>query len=121
MIVARHETRKLDQRGLVNLMYFHQGQVLLVSASAVGLYRDKDALTDPFGNGALGYEAIPEKLAPQWLPEQGYVAEQRAGYVGLNSGAVLFIRPDGVALYDDGMAALRNLNPYWLIPFSLPA
>lgn len=121
MIVARHETRNLDQRGPVNLLHFHQGMVLMVSATAVGLYRDAKALEDPLGNGALGYEAIPESLQSVWQPELGYVADQRAGFVGLQSGAVLFIRPDGIALYDDGAAALRNRTPYWLIPFTKPA
>jgi hypothetical protein len=121
MIIARQETRNLPQRGPVTLMHFHQGMVLLVSASAVGLYRDAAAVTDPLGNGALGYETIPESLQPHWQEEGGYIREQRAGYVALTSGAALFIRPDGVGLYDSGAAVLKNQPPHWLIPFSLPA
>jgi len=121
MIVARHETRNLGPRGPVNLLHFHQGQVLMISAAAVGLYRDAAALDDPLGNGAVGYEEIPEHLRGQWRPDNGFVTEQRAGFVGLQSGGVLFIRPDGIALYDDGASALRNLAPHWLIPFSSPA
>lgn len=120
MIVARQETRNLDQRGPVNLLHFHQGQVLMISATAVGLYRDAVAVDDPLGNGAIGYEPIPSVLQASWDPDLGFVTDQRAGYVGLSSGAVLFIRPDGIALYDDGMSALRNLKPHWLIPFSKP-
>lgn len=119
MIVSKHETRNLDDRGRVNLIYFHQGQVLLISATAVGFYRDEMAITDPLGNGVIGYEKIPEALAPQWQEDRGYIEEQRAGYVGLTSGAVLFIRPDGIGLYDNGDAALRNRGVHWIIPFSV--
>ena len=121
MIVARHETRNLEGRGPVNLMHFHQGQVLMISAKAVGLYRDDAALHDPLGNGALGYELIPDTLQSPWSDDIGFVREQQAGFVGLSSGAVLFIRPDGIALYADGQSALRNENSFWLIPFSKPA
>lgn len=118
MIVTRHEIRNLPKRGQVNLMYFHRGQVLLVSAERIGLYRDEAALDNPFGNGVLGYEAIPVSLRPVWHDELGYVREQRAGYVCLTSGAVLFIRPDGIALYDNASGALHNRGLHWLMPFS---
>ena len=118
MIVARAEVRKMAGRGLVDLLHFHQGQVLLLSREAVGLYRDEAALADPLGNGVLGYQAIPDNLQPEADAAGSVVAEQRAGCVRLHSGAVLFIRPDGVALYDDGTSALSNMNPHWLITFA---
>ena len=118
MIVARSEVCKLARRGEVDLLHFHQGQVLLVSTEAVGLYQNLAAVDDPLGNGVLGYQPIPERLRPARDERGSVVAEQRAGCVRLHSGAVLFIRPDGVALYDDGMAALRNSNPHWLIAFA---
>lgn len=118
MIVAQAEVRKLAGRGPVDLLHFHQGQVLLVSPDAVGLYRSLAAVDDPLGNGVLGYESIPENLRPERDADGSVVAEQRAGCVRLSSGAVLFIRPDGVALYDDGMKALTNTGAHWLIRFS---
>jgi len=45
------------------------------------------------------------------------VNEHQSGYVGLNGGGVIFIRPDGVALYPSGMHALQNRDMSWLIPF----
>ena len=102
-------------------MHFHQGQVLMVSQGAVGLYRDAASVADPLGNGVVGFEAIPDALQPHWREDGGFVQAQRAGFIGLTSGAVLFIRPDGIALYDDGNSALRNLSAHWLIPFSQPA
>ena len=117
-IIRLHETCTLAGRGPVNLLYFHHDMVLLISAAAVGLYRDREAVEDPLGNGLLGYEVIPDALCPSWDEQGGYVREQTAGYVGLRGGAVLFIRPDGVALYPDGGSALRNAAMQWLIPYA---
>src|SRR5690606_41486759 len=75
MIIARQETRNLPQRGQVTLMHFHQGMVLLVSATAVGLYRDAAAVTDPLGDGALGHESIPDALQPPSQHGGGYVLD----------------------------------------------
>ena len=116
-IIARTELCELPGRGTVNLLYFHSGPVLMITAVAAGLYRDRPAVEDPLGNGTLGYESFPGELAPQWEPEHGHVREQLSGYVGLTSGAALFIRPDGVALYPDSQSALRNRNMRWLLPF----
>lgn len=117
MIVFRHEIRTLGDRGPVSLMHLHNGHVLLISAEAVGYYRDEAAISDPLGNGVLGYEKIPSPLTPPWDEQGGFIADQRAGFVGLTSGAVLFIRPDGIGLYNDGASALRNIDAHWLIPF----
>lgn len=114
-VVARHEVTDLAGRGRVDLLHFHPGMVLMVAATAVGLYRSPEAVNDPLGNGLIGYEAIPESLHGDARQEQ--VLEQQAGYVRLASGGVIFIRPDGVGLYPDNNAALNNRDMYWLIPF----
>jgi len=116
-IIAQQEIVSLPQRGRVNLLHFHQGMVLLVGVDAVGLYRDRAAVDDPLANGLIGYETIPDELRPTFREGAGYVTEQVSGYVALHSGAVLFIRPDGVALYPDGQNALRDQHRCWLIPF----
>lgn len=116
-IIDRQEVLDLPQRGAANLLHFHQGMVLLIGADAVGLYRDRRAVDDPLANGLVGYEPIPEPLRPAFAEPDGYVAEQLSGYIGLRSGAALFIRPDGIALYPSGQDALRNLNCCWVIPF----
>jgi hypothetical protein len=116
-VIASHEVRELAGRGRVDLLHFHQGMVLMVARSAVGLYRSPDAVTDPFGNGLIGYEPVPEALQETPGPGSGPVTEQQSGYVGLASGAVIFIRPDGVALYPDRVSALNNRDMHWIIPF----
>ncbi|KGD65585.1 hypothetical protein Y5S_00809 [Alcanivorax nanhaiticus] len=116
-IIDRQENLTLNGRGTVTLLHFHQGMVLLVGEDAVGLYRDRIAIDDPLANGVIGYESIPPSLQPQWNENCGYVREHQSGYVGLNEGGVLFIRPDGVALYPSGSDALQNRAMSWLIPF----
>jgi hypothetical protein len=107
-IIDQQENLSLPPRGNVTLLHFHQGMVLLVGEDAVGLYRDRVAIDDPLANGVIGYETIPAPLQPQWSEECGFVQEHQSGFVGLNEGGVLFIRPDGVALYPSGMHALQN-------------
>lgn len=116
-IIERQEVLSLPDRGAVNLLHFHQGMVLLIGADAVGLYRDRRAVDDPFANGVLGYEPIPEALCPRFLEPDGYVIEQISGFIGLSSGAALFVRPDGVALYPSSLDALHNRHCCWLIAF----
>ena len=116
-IIACRELCELSARGTVNLLHFHTGSVLLIGAEAAGLYRDRQAVEDPLGNGTLGYERFPLSLQPEFVSGIGYVREQLSGFVGLTSGAVLFIRPDGVGLYPDNTAALENRELQWLLPF----
>jgi hypothetical protein len=116
-VIARHEIVDVSGRGRVNLLHFHRGMVLMVASSAVGLYRDRDAVEDPLGNGLIGFEPIPESLQAEPDPEHAQVLKQTSGFVGLCSGAVLFVRPDGIALYANGQDALHNRERFWLIPF----
>lgn len=113
-VVAQQEWLQLPGRGWVNLLSLVQGQVILIGSDAVGVYRQRAAVDDPFGNGAFGYELLPEALrsAPA---DNGYVKVQRSGYIGLHSGAALFIRPDGLALFANSQDALANHNMIWLI------
>ncbi|MEE4249361.1 MAG: hypothetical protein V2I38_02125 [Alcanivoracaceae bacterium] len=116
MIVAQQEIIDADGRQ-ATLLHFHRGQVLRILADSVALYRDRASVDDPLGNGVVGHELIPSSICLQFDSETGFVGEQRAGFVGLHGGAVLFIRPDGIALYDDAGNALRNRDAHWLIPF----
>lgn len=118
-LFAHCETRDTPPRGAVNLLHFHQGMVLLIGADAVALYRDRQAVDDPLANGLIGYQPIPPKLRSEFRPPEGYLAGQTAGFIGLRSGAALFVRPDGVALYPCSMDALYNRHCCWLIPFPL--
>lgn len=78
-IIHSHERATVAGHGQVNLLHFHHQSVLMITAQAVGLYRDRAALDDPLGNGALGFELIPAALRPVWEQHCGYVREQMAG------------------------------------------
>ena len=119
-IIAQREVLSLPARGAMNLLHFHRGMVLVVGADAVGLYRDRRAVDDPLANGLLGYEAIPAALRPAFIEPDGYIAEQVSGFIGLSSGAALFVRPDGIALYPSRRDALHNHARCWMIPFPPP-
>lgn len=47
-IIDLQENLLLPRRGNVTLLHFHQGMVLLVGEDAVGLYRDRVAIDDPW-------------------------------------------------------------------------
>ncbi len=47
-IIDQQENLSLPPRGNVTLLHFHQGMVLLVGEDAVGLYRDRVAIDDPW-------------------------------------------------------------------------
>lgn len=108
-IFATVETLSNEGRQ-VCLLQAHQGWVLRISQDALALYRSRQALDDPLGNGCVGYCAIPVALQPYWQERDGYVASRQAGFVGLNGGAALFVRPDGIALYPSAQAALANVQ-----------
>ena len=116
-VVASDQIVELPDRGPVNLLHFHNGMVLMISNSAVALYRAEKHIGDPLGNGLIGFEAIPDSLRPSFAEPGGYVTQYVSGFVGLTSGCALFIRPDGIALYPDNQAALHNRAMQWLIPF----
>lgn len=118
MIVAHQEVIE-SGGGQKNctLLHFHRGQVLRIGSDSVALYRDRTAVDDPLGNGVVGHELIPHTITLRFEPDTGFIEQQRAGYVGLHGGAVLFIRPDGIALYNNAQDALRNQHAHWLIPF----
>lgn len=117
MIVAHQEIIDSVERP-ASLLHFHYGQVLRIAHDAVALYRDRVSVDDPLGNGVIGHELIPAHLYPDFFAASGFVREQKAGFISLHGGAVLFIRPDGIALYDDAQSALQNRHPYWLMPLS---
>lgn len=113
-LVAAMQWLELPGRGQVNLLSLVQGPIILIGQDAVGVYRSRQALSDPLGNGTFGYELLPVALRAS-PTASGYVAVQRAGFIGLHSGAALFLRPDGLALFANSQDALHNRDMIWLI------
>ncbi|AJQ97101.1 hypothetical protein [Gynuella sunshinyii] len=91
----------------VELLYFRNEQVLLLTTQALSLYRHERFIEDELGNGLLAYLKLPdEHLLAQ---RQGhYVAEFQAGYVGLVDGKTLLITPVAIQLFPNKTDALYN-------------
>merc|ERR1711879_1052594 len=70
--------------------------VLVISADALALFSSLESIGDVLGNGLLESVAIP---APGRLSTgYPYIAEYRAGFVGLSDGKVLLIGLNDVRL-----------------------
>ena len=83
------------------------GTVLVIGADALALYRTREQISDPLGNGLIRSVALPQPL----LPDNGrFLLEHKAGYVGLAGGRVILITLNDVQLFDSKNDALRNQN-----------
>lgn len=91
--------RAADAAQLIN------GTVLLIAADALALYRSREQIGDPLGNGLI--RSVP--LAQPLAAENGrFLLEHRAGYVGLSGGYVLLITLNDVQLFAGKDDALHN-------------
>lgn len=83
------------------------GPVLVLSEAALGLYRDAEAPDDPLGNGLLDICELAgaHRLTPQ---DGRFVAEHRAGFIGLVDAKAVLITPVAIQLFAGRDDALRN-------------
>lgn len=88
------------------------GNALVIAADTLALYRRPGSCTDLLGNGFIRSIAIPESSQLQAAENQPgqYIAEHRAGYVGLHDGRVLLITLNDVQMFADKLSALQNKN-----------
>ena len=86
--------------------------VLVVAADALALYRTVEQVGDPLGNGLIRSVPLTDILdEPLPANEAGrFIAEHRAGYVGLAGGRVLLITLNDVQMFSSKEDALRNHN-----------
>ncbi|WP_428240279.1 hypothetical protein [Gynuella sp.] len=91
----------------VELLYFRNEQVLMLTTSTLCLYRHERFIADELGNGLLAYVKLPaEHLLAQH--QDHFVAELQAGYVGLVDGKALLITPVAIQLFPNKTDALYN-------------
>ena len=83
------------------------GTVLVIGADALALYRTREQISDPLGNGLIRSVALPQPLEPD---NGRFLLEHKAGYVGLAGGRVILITLNDVQLFDSKNDALRNQN-----------
>ncbi|MFL0801273.1 MAG: hypothetical protein K6L80_12530 [Agarilytica sp.] len=100
----------------IEMMIFHDGRSVALFSDAIGIYRDRDAVLDPLGNGLINIVALPKEYYFE-ESEAPWVQAHRAGFVQLYKGLSLLILPNDIRLYRNSHDALRNTDPIIQIPF----
>jgi hypothetical protein len=96
-------------------VWLRGGSVLVISGSALALYKNEAAIGDPLGNGLISLTDLPDD-APLIHDQGHFMREQRAGYIGLQDERVLLITPIAIQLFDNGLDALHNRNERARLP-----
>ena len=91
----------------VSVATLMNGTALVVAKNSLSLYRNASQVGDALGNGLVNSVTLPIELTE--LNHQ-FIAEHRAGYVGLNGGYVLLITLNDVQLFPSKEDALHNRN-----------
>lgn len=108
-IVSELESRPLNDGQPAERVHLKGGPVLVLSTSALALYKDASAPDDPLGNGLLALAKLDD--AHQLTPQEGrFVSDHRAGYIGLCDGQAVLVTPVAIVLYANRDDALRNRN-----------
>lgn len=90
------------------------GQVIVLSLNSIGMYKNKQSISDPLGNGLIHFEAI-SPVEKGFAPK---VEEFKAGYVGLMGGYVLLLGGFDVRLFTNKSDALYNRNEVLRLAYS---
>ncbi len=114
-IVSKVERNQLNNHH-IEVLVFHDGRAVVLSSSAIGIYRDRTSVLDPLGNGLINLVEIPQAYCFQEA-EAPWVQEHRAGFVRLHNGMSLLILPNDIRLYRNNNDALHNTNPIITIGF----
>ncbi len=91
------------------------GSVLVISATALALYKDEAAVGDPLGNGLIALTDLSQ-ASPLTHRDGHFMTEHRAGYIGLHGERMLLITPVAIQLFDDRLDALQNRNERARLP-----
>lgn len=108
-IIEALESRPLANGTPADRLRLRGGPVLVLTASAMALYRDVSDVDDPLGNGLI---ALAELSGDDVLvsEDERFVREHRAGYIGLMDDKAILITPVAVQLFANRDDALRNQN-----------
>ncbi len=118
-IVKEVETTRINNRH-IEIMIFHDGRAVALSSKAIGIYRDRDAVLDPLGNGLINLVDMPKEYCFQ-EDDAPWIQAHQAGFVKLHKELSLLILPNDIRLYRNNDDALRNTNPIISIPFDVHA
>jgi len=95
---------------VIELLEFFSGHALVISCRQFGFYKNKNAVSDPLGNGLIDMADIPVQYQLNIEHEQ-WTTEHSSGFIGLSNHCTLLILPTAIRLYASKSDALRNRNP----------
>lgn len=108
-IIRDKESITLKDNSPAELLIFHNDLALLLSKSSMAMFKNKDCVLDPLGNGLLATVTLENQNA--LVEENGvFVKTYQAGYVALLDGRGLLITPNDIQLFPDNRSALTNTN-----------
>lgn len=96
-------------------IWLRGGSILVISATALALYKDEAALSDPLGNGLIALTELSD-ASPLTHQDGHFMTEHRAGYIGLHDDRLLLITPIAIQLFDGRKDALQNRNERARLP-----
>lgn len=91
------------------LVRLHNGLIIALSRSALGCYRNHQALHDALGNGLLSFCSLEREHYIRFQQNR-CVTTYSGGYVGLADGKALLIAPFKARLYPNNEDGLRGHN-----------
>lgn len=108
-IVVRCEFIEQGDHANTQWLTFRNGNVLVLAAGFMALYKDTAAISDPLGNGLKAMTDLPEQSLLQFS-SQGFVKEYTAGFIRLWDDKAILITPNDIQLFNNNMDALHNKN-----------
>lgn len=106
-IISGNEVITLRDNSPAELLFFHNEITLLLSQTGMAMFKNRESVLDPLGNGLLAEISLG---APHGLisHEGRFVKSYQAGFVELVDGRGLLITPNDVQLFPDSRSALTN-------------
>jgi hypothetical protein len=106
----------LDNEESVEAIHLINGQILVLAANGLSIYKDLASISDPLANGLLHSAALAKENF--LVSEEGrYMQMNRSGLIGLFDEKVVLITPNAIQLFPSRESALRNQGE--LISFHL--
>lgn len=113
-LVKEVNVHSLDNGERIRTIEMKNGFVIALAMNSIHLFKNKEAIGNPLGNGLVVSESIPDNIAG-YTPD---VEEYKAGYVGLVGGFVLLLGGYDIRLFSSKRNALYNQNEILRLSYS---
>ena len=114
-LIFEQSTRTLKNGEFAEILHVQGGPVVVLSASGLASYKSVEYVSDPLGNGLMGYAEIPIEASLQVI-ENSFVVNIRSGFVQLHNGMALLITPFHATLFANNTDALSGQNRIAQVP-----